>query len=364
MERKKKSIAPSGSVHDIKYLYAVIQGIGRKGGKVKSDRTGIEYFGRLVNEYNYAKSSKFGFSLRPREVNQKLISHVVTELIYLKLIRKEDKSWVLTGEGEEVASFIENQNSRALKTYFTKLLFDSYKVFEYFVGKIKDVSNGDGVPIPSLSASAFDRCNGEFKCIADKYVEIGNGSCSGMNVRNEKLHQLIDTEELALIDQRTEKIKKLQAILEKFFVTEAFGPMIQNRRAYDFVRSRTTSMEITNYAIFQFDEFPAEVTYLVSDKEQALDETDHELKESIVKTYSLKKDAFGYVKVADMRDHVCRELRIPDRVFDENVKRIYRQEPHWLSFTYSGADDRITEKRLPIVLEKPMRELFTLMKIN
>jgi len=57
-------------------------------------------------------------------------------------------------------------------------------------------------------------------------------------------------------------------------------------------------------------------------------------------------------------------LKISDSLFDAYLKQLYKEEPHWLSFTYSGARDKITEKRLPIIFEKPMREFFTLLKIN
>jgi len=61
---------------------------------------------------------------------------------------------------------------------------------------------------------------------------------------------------------------------------------------------------------------------------------------------------------------VCRELKISDSLFDAYLKQLYKEEPHRLSFTYSGARDKITEKHLPIIFEKPMREFFTLLKIN
>ncbi len=94
------------------------------------------------------------------------------------------------------------------------------------------------------------------------------------------------------------------------------------------------------------------------------DEVRTKLKEFMAKGYSELKDEFGYVKVADLREKVCRNLRIGDSLFDDYVKRLYLQEPHWLSFTYSGAADKITDKRLPIIFDKPTRQFFTLVKVN
>mgnify|MGYP001606249092 CR=1 FL=1 len=87
-------------------------------------------------------------------------------------------------------------------------------------------------------------------------------------------------------------------------------------------------------------------------------------KDSIARNYNALKDDFGYTRIARVRDLVARELKISDNLFDTYLKRLYKEEPHWISFTYSGAGDKITEKGLPIVFEKPMREFFTLLKVN
>ncbi len=57
------------------------------------------------------------------------------------------------------------------------------------------------------------------------------------------------------MENKTEKINRLQSVIEKFIVSEAFGPIIKSRRTYDFVRSRTTFLELTNYGIFDFEGF-------------------------------------------------------------------------------------------------------------
>ncbi|MGQ9702546.1 MAG: hypothetical protein ACUVQT_08860, partial [bacterium] len=200
------------------------------------------------------------------------------------------------------------------------------------------------------------------------------------------LNEILEREKVDLIEKRTDRINKLQSIIEKFVVSEAFYPDIQSRRTYDFVRSRTTSLGLTNYANFNFDGFPAEVVYLISDFERntfkystkeidyqegkiylhspKLEDIKEALKQTMSKFYNSNKDEFGYMKISDMRYLVCRELRISDNLFDNYVKKLYQEEPNWLSFTYSGASEKITEKRLPIIFEKPMREFYTLIKLN
>lgn len=385
MDIKKKLNMPSGNVFDIKYLYNLIAGLKRKGGRIESNINTIEYFKRMINEYNIAKASKYGLSFKPREVNIKVIKHILSELKYLKLIRKENGYLILTNEGERVASLIENKNSEELKKVFTKLMLENFSIFEYFLRHIKEVSNGNGVPIPFITSDVYDKCGEDPKRIAENYINIINKNCFNILVRPEKLYVLLEEANIYSIEKRTEKISKLQSVIEKYVVSEVFGPIIKSRRAYDFVRSRTTFLGLTNYATFELEGFAAELTYLISDFNPAFnyaakrvdysggsiyinsptfEEIRETFKETITRIYSAYKDDFGYMKIADIRDMVCRELKISDNLFDEYFKKLYKEEPHWLYFTYSGAQDKITEKRLPIIIEKPMRELFTLFKIN
>jgi hypothetical protein len=382
---RKKLNTPSGNIHDIKYLYNVIAGVKLKGGRVENNIKTIEYFKKMINDYNNAKAAKYGLSFKPKEVNNKVIKHIIAELIYLKLIRKENGYLALTDEGEKIASLIEKKESEELKKIFSKLMLENFRVFEYFLKRIKELSNGNGVPIPFITANVFEKCEGNPKKIGENYINIINKNCLNIFVKPEKLYVLLEEANIDSIEKRTDKIKKLQSVIEKFVVSEAFGPRIQSRRVYDFARSRTTFLELTNYAIFDFEGFPAEITYLISDFEDTFNYTKKTInysggtifinyptfeeirelfKETIAKVYNTYKDDFGYMKITDARDKVCRELRISDNLFDEYIKRLYKEEPHWFSFTYGGAEDKITEKRLPIIFEKPMREFFTLFKIN
>ncbi|MBT9145911.1 MAG: hypothetical protein DDT42_01788 [candidate division WS2 bacterium] len=338
----------------------------------------------MINDYNDAKASKYGFSFKPREVNIKVVKHVVAELKYLKFIRKENGYLILTDEGENIAALIEKKDSTELKKVFTKLMLENFNIFEYFLKRIKEASNGSGVPIPFITSDVFNKCGGDSKKIGEKYISIINKNCSNIITEPMKLYNLLEDAKVDLIEKRTDRINKLQSVIEKFVVSEAFVPNIKSRRTYDFVRSRTTFLGLTNYATFDFEGFPAEVTYLISDFNQtfkqtinveysrgstyinypSFEEVRESLKDSITKIHSEKKDDFGYMKIADVRDMVCRDLKISDNIFDKYLKNLYEEDPHWLSFTYAGAGDKITEKRLPIVFEKPMREFFTLLKIN
>ncbi len=385
MEIKKKLNTPSGNIHDIKYLYNVIAGLKRKGGQLEAHRESLEYFRSMINDYNDAKASRYGLSFKPREVNIKVVKHAVAEVKNLKLIRKENGYWVLTNEGEKVASLIERKDSNELKKFFAKLMLENYNIFEHFLSCLKKLADGEGIPIPSITAEVFDKCDGEPRKIAENYVSIINKNCSNLIAKPKRLYDLLENANVGLMEKRTDKINKLQAIIEKYVVSEAFKPNIKSRRAYDFVRSRTTFLELTNYATFDFGGFQAEVTYLISDFEPAFspstkrvdfsggnmyincptfEEIRESLKNSITKAYNTHKDEFGYTKIADVRDMGCRELKISDGLFDKYLKRLYKEELHWVSLTYSGWEDKVTEKRLPIIFEKPIREFFTLLKVN
>jgi len=384
MENKKIKM-PSGNVHDIKYLYVVINALKHKGGSIEINEKSLTYFKKAINQYNDAKSAKYGLTFKPREVNIKIVEHVLTELKNLGLVRKEKNKLMLTKDGNRIALLIENKRSEELRETFTKLMLEKFTIFEYFIKQLKRNSNRMGIPIPFITSEVLDKCNGNVRQTANKYVEAIKES-TNISLHVDKLHGLFEKHKLDLIEKRTEKIKKLQSIIEKFVISETFYPEIQSRRAYDFIRTRTTFLGLTNYAIFDLRGFPAEVTYLISDftptsfsystkaihydrkviylHNPKFEEIKKQLKYIMTKIYTLYKDEFGYMKIADMRDLVCKELKLPDYLFDAYIKRLYQEESHWISFTYSGASERITEKRLPIVFEKPMRELFTLIKVK
>jgi len=388
MEREKKLNMPPGNVQDIKYLYVIITALKRKGGRAENNKKSktLEYFTKMINDYNEAKASKYGLSFKPRGVNIKFIEHIIAELKYLKLINEENGYLVLTNEGENIAALIEKKDSTELKKIFTRLMLENFNIFEYFLRRVKEVSNGTGVPIPYITSDTFDKCGGDPKKIGENYINIINKYCSNIINEPEKLYDLLKEASINSMEKRTDKINKLQSVIEKFVVLEVFGPNIKSRRVYDFVRSRTTFLGLTNYAIFNFDGFPAETTYLISDFDPTyfkystieicykggciylnnpkFEEIKDILKETMIKIYNTNKDEFGYMKIADMRDQVCRELKLSDNLFDTFIKELYREDPHWISFTYTGASERITEKRLPIIFEKPVREFYTLIKLN
>jgi len=385
MEGTKKLSMPSGNVHDIRYLYAVIAGLKQRNGRVEGSPTTFEYFRKAINDYNDAKASRYGLSFRPREVNIKVVKHVVTELKGLRLIRSENRHLVLSNDGENVALLIEGRDSDELKKIFARLMLENYSIFESFLKRLKEISGGKGLPVPSISSNVFTKCEEDPIKIAESYIHIIKETCPNLVLNPERLYSILEEANIASLGKRTEKINTLQAIIERYVIAEAFSPSIKSRRVYDFVRWRTSFLEFTNYAIFHFEGFPAEVTYLIANfsptfaqtvrmveyangsiyiNYPSFEELLEPFKDSIIRAYDAKKDEFGYAKVADVRDLVCRGLKISDYLFDDYLKRLYQEEPHWLSFTYSGAEDLITEKRLPIVFEKPVRELFTLLKIN
>lgn len=384
MEKQKILTVPSGNIQDIKYLYTLIAGLKNKGGKVTIDIKMLDYFKKLINDYNDAKATKFGLSFKPREVNIKVIKHVLSELRYLGLIKEDVGDIILTSFGEEVALLIENRESDRLKEIFSKLMLEKFSIFEFFLKRIKELEN-KGAPIPLVNSEVIDRFDRDVKKVAEGYVNIINRIYLKKFINVLNLYKLLDNENIDTIKKKTEKKSKFQAIIEKFIVSELFEPLIKSRRTYDFVRSRATSLGLTNYALFVLERFPMEITYLTSDfipsfennttkinyqkgcvflNTPTFEEIKEKFKKIILDIFDNKKNEFGYMEIADLRDAVCKELRISDDLFDTYIKKIYKEEPHLLSFTYGGAKDRITEKRLPIIFEKPAREFFTLVKIN
>lgn len=320
MEGTKKLSMPSGNVHDIRYLYAVIAGLKQRSGRLEGSPTTFEYFRKAINDYNDAKASRYGLSFKPREVNVKVVKHVVTELKGLKLIRSENGHLALSSEGGNVALLIERRESDELKKIFARLMLENYNIFESFLKRLKEISSSKGLPVPSISSAVFTRCEEDPIKIAQSYIYIVKETCPNLALNPQRLYGILEEANIASLGKRTEKIQTIQAIIERYVIAEAFSPSIKSRRVYDFVRWRTSFLEFTNYAILYFEGFPAEVTYLISDFKPAFahavrtveyadgtiyvnhptfEEMLEAFKDSMITTYNAKKNEFGYAKIAD-----------------------------------------------------------------
>ena len=382
---KKRLGMPSGNVPDLKYLYAVVSALARKDGRIQQSNEMLQYLAKTINDYNEAKNNRYGISFKSRGVNTEVVKNVVEEIRNLRLIVVEDGYLELNDVGKKVASLIDKGDSQQLKTTFGALTLETYAVFEKFMIMLINTSGGNGIPIPSINANLFDRYQESPEKIGNAYLEMLYNHCPGIPLDTSRLATSFKEANIASIVKRTPRIEILQSILEKYVIQQAFAPYIKSRRVYDFVRSRTTFLEFTNYSILDFGGIPAEVTYTTSDFSPVFahgmrtvdyrsgkvyinlpkyEEIFEEFRGAVSRSYSAKSDEFGYAKIADVRDLVCREMRIADNLFDEYLKRLYSAEPNWLTLTYSGASDIVTEKRLPILIEKPVRELFTLLRIT
>jgi len=385
MEIKNKLTTPPSAIHDIMYFYNIVEGINRKGGRVQIDEKIFNYLAQMINNYNESKATKYGFSFRPRGVNTETVKKAVSELVDLELIRRESGYLTLTNLGNEIAALIKSKESEQLKIIFARLMLDKYDIFEYLLKRIHEISHGQEFPIPFITAPVFERFAANSEEIVEKYFEAIRKSYPSFPGNLPALLESVREAKIELLEKKTEKTNKLQALVERFVVSAAFGPNIESRRAFDFIRSRTTFLEFTNYAIISLDGLPVDITYLTSDFEAtfkqsvkkvdysrgtlyvnhpAFEEVGEQFRELLTKFYISKKDEFGYVRIAEARDVICRQLRVSDVLFDTYLRSLYKKEPHLLSFTYLGAGEKITEKSLPLVMKEPMREFFTLLKIN
>lgn len=383
MEIKKLKMPP-GAIHDLRYLYVIISGIYERSDNIIYNPSAISYFKRLLNEYANARADLYGISNRPRAINDDVVKNAISELTRLELVSKSSNNLSLTESGKEIAKLIKSNDKDQLKNTFTKLMLSKYYIFEYFLKRIKNLTNGAGIPIPIINSSTL-KTDDEIaiKNVISKYLEMINNVCR-IIPDEDKIKIFINELDLDHIPTKTKKIDALQSALEKLVLSNAFESKINSKRAYDFIRSRTTFLELTNYFTQETDGYQFETTYLISDFDKfhykeskavdymggciyknhpPFDVIVDRFKSTISEVYKDRKDEFGYAKVGVMRDFVCRKLEISDSTFDDYIKLLYKSSPSILSFTYAGASDKITEKRLPIIMDGKNRELLTLMKI-
>ena len=185
--------------------------------------------------------------------------------------------------------------------------------------------------------------------------------------------------------------RKMKTRIDQYFVSHLFGPDITNRRTYDVVRDMCASLLLVNHGLFKEDDLNTEVVYLTSwlvppmripstvseVSELALNlqnkllissPSSLEFRNKLIRTFlevyrSLSPEAvLGFIKIYDLRNGVCRKLRIPDRVFDQEFKTIYKQHTEGFSLDY--AFEIFTSKKLPIVMEKPIRGIYNLIRLH
>jgi len=259
MQKKRIINVPSGNIFDIRYLFTILASIDSVGGVIVNNSQTDEYFKNSVNEYNNRKDDKYGFSHKSKEVNVDTIKHIVYELKYLELIKREEKQILLTKSGKEVTSLIRNKNALELKKIFTQLMLSKYIIFDYFLRKMKQFNNG--IPIPIITSEIFDKYSGNLNEIIKNYIKAINTVCHMPILKTDILDELLEDYNEIKLEQRTEKIKKLQTIIERYVVSSLFFPKIKSRRTYDFVRARTTFLGLTNFANFNYDGFIVELLY-------------------------------------------------------------------------------------------------------
>src|SRR3989442_9139704 len=148
---KKLKIPPAG-VHDVRYLYTIIDGLKRRGGKIDNNHNAMEYLRRLINSYNDSKATSFGLSYKPREVNTVIVEDAVNELLVLGMIQKEGGHFSLTDLGGHVFTLIEKRESRALRHIFAKAMLDNYSIFGYFLQRLRAISDSEGCLIPEVTS--------------------------------------------------------------------------------------------------------------------------------------------------------------------------------------------------------------------
>lgn len=373
---------PSGSVHDIRYLYTIIDGISQQGGTVQATDKTLRTFRNLINEFNDAKASRIALSFRPRGVNLDVVKDTVSELVSLNVVKREGEAVSLTELGRRIAALIAERQGEQLRRLFAKLMLAAYSVFQAFLSQLSGIQESCALT-PIVTSSLLDRFEGDSRRIVD-YVLQTVERRTRASFANQLVAESVDFKSIDKLG-RTAKAKRLQAITEKVVVSGLFPGVISNQRTFDFIRSRTTFLELTNYGIFDVDGLLCEFTYPISGQKPlsefaqepmeysegvvylnrpTFEQIEGRLRKSIDAGYKQEKDEFGYAQISDVRDSVCRDLRISDNLFDSYLRRLSDASPGLFSFSVRGAGEKITEKRAPLIIDKPVRELYTLIMVN
>lgn len=390
--RKRIGASVRGSIHDVQYLFAGIRSLLIRNGTI-DEKNYVEILKDEIMKYNNRIAEKYNLR-KPREIGDKAIKDVINELKGLNIIILLNGNFQFTETGNYLATLMRDGRLEEFRMLLTKLMLNRYHQLRFFLKRIYELSGGYGeIVIPRVSSRLFyEKYRGDVEAFS-KYIiqrtsksllEEFRSKLSSAEL-TQKLRQRIKTYNTKVI------LRKIQVQAEQYLVSHMFEPYILNKRTYDVARDLCASLFLVNFGLVEEDGLPVEVVYLISwlkpfmkvpstvteVSEIELDDKNmliinspgsvdfrKKMIKAIIEGYDLLlyKAVLRFVRIYDLRNVVCRKLRISDRVFDEEFVRIYEEFQEGFSWDY--AFETFTSKKMPMVLGKPIGGVYNLVKIN
>lgn len=394
-------MARISTIYEVRYFYAGLAALGRHKGVLKEGLID-EVIRQELTRFNNNRARKY--NLPERSVTFRQTPYfVLYELRLYGLVQiigqGGDRKWSLTDEGWRLYELLKSPaNSQKLREEFIRLTLDTFPLFTDFLNILNHSSHNKTLGIPHLAQSEFVDFEPEQseKAIHYAVITVSKVLEPRFNLDNQLYEQLRAYLKTVLI-QKLEKGKKLPAILEveitRFFSNYFFKGLFNNEVLYEVVRTRAVFLGLANYyregppsrcleLIYStarlseaitpegyWRNIPLSKKYLLLPSLGPGDQLTAQFVATIKRAYHNLTRPTGYAEVADLRDQVCFELRIPDYLFDELLKRclIASQDdrlPFRIYLDSSLSQPVIILKRAPLDLKEGTFNLIRIHSLN
>ena len=354
--------------HDVRYLYAGIRALLALGGTADSSRL-IQRTGDDISRYNEKRALDFQLG-KSRPVREEVLRDVVGELSLLGVVTLEDKTYRFTELGHQMSQYLRNRESESLKLAMLKLMLSQYPEMITFITSLDRAGTGGVIELPLVNSHLVNElAHGEVETLAKIMADVLSDGPNRVHVTAEQIEQ----ELVRRLPAQPNKLKAAKSALDTVIIQSMFGGDVQSRRKFDVLRSREQFFNLVNHGTANRGESFFDQTYLTSWidpgmtiprlpgslKDVELDgrtlrihvmEDSHanlrDFEAALTSAYRSVPRSQGFALASDLRDFVCRELRISAENFADLFETLYRAQPRLVKLDYSF--DVFTRKRLPL----------------
>jgi len=386
MTQQTKLLKLRGSIHDAQYLFAGIRAIlllkdpSEKGEVIAGVR-------KEISDYNREFAEKYNLG-KPRSIGPSLANDVVTILKALDIVELEKKKIRFSPLGEHLAFLLENSQTKGFRNEMTKLMVNKFSQLSSFLTSLYRLTINGELVLPKVTPKLLEISKGDTMTMADRMIEVASRNLT--ETHKSRLSSLDLQKKLRLHIEMTKgkKIKSLEVAAHRYLISNLMGPEIANKRTYDIIRDQCVSLFLVNSGYLEKEDTHCEVVYLTSwlypdmmppsniNEFNDIDLGDgrqiriHEpsspgfkvkFSETVSETFRNLQPEFGFVKISDLRNEVCKKLRISDRFFDSEIVTLHQQNPQKFSLSYSF--EKVTSKKLPILVGDTLKTIYNLIRI-
>ena len=384
---QEKTFRLQGSIHDVQHLFLGFRAIMQLG-SLADQKQAIVDVQREILSYNKELAERYNLP-KPRDVGFSVAEDVVSVLKSIGLLEYQDHNVRLSTQGKQLASFLESSRTKEFRNELTRLILEKFPEIGEFLTFLNRSTISEELVLPKFTVELAKSVQWDPEAIADRII-TSTSKC----LREPSKSRLSKIElKKQLSFQRSlregDGDKSLESMVDRYLITRLMSPFVTSKRKYDVIRDLSTSLFLVNSGSFKEGELSLEAVYstswlypdmsppanvhefneliLTNGKtikihEPSLEAFEKELRRTVVEAYRNLEPEFGFVDISDLRDHVCRVLRISDRLFDTGIVRLYGKEPQGFGLSYSFK--KVTSKRLPILIGDTLKTSYNLIRIS